>query len=191
LGGSFNPAHAGHVAISRMALERLVLDEVWWLVSPQNPLKPTADMAPLAERLAVARQTAQGMAVVVTDAEVRLGTRYTADTLPGLQRAHPDTNFVWLMGADNLVQMRRWRRWSSIFCRVPIAVFARPAYALRAKRAKAARYFAEFRMQERDAAYLADQSPPAWVLFKGPRVSVSATDIRRQRENVQNKGVRP
>ncbi|MDD9877551.1 MAG: nicotinate-nucleotide adenylyltransferase [Magnetovibrio sp.] len=180
LGGSFNPAHEGHLEISRLAIELLGLDEVWWLVSPQNPLKPTDGMAPLAERMAGAEKITKRLPIFVTDVETHLGTRYTTDTLAGLKQGFPGARFVWLMGADNLVQMHRWHRWSSIFHMVPVAVFARPTYSLRAERAKAARRFARYRIKPHRAAGLADRPAPAWVLFKRPHVPVSATGIRRR-----------
>ena len=138
LGGSFNPAHDGHRHISLLALRRLGLDQVWWLVSPQNPLKSTAGMAPLAERMAGARAAARHPAIKVTDIERRLGTRFTADTLVRLRRRFPDLGFVWLMGADNLVQVPKWQRWTEIFTCMPVAVFDRPSYSYAALAGKAA-----------------------------------------------------
>jgi nicotinate-nucleotide adenylyltransferase len=179
LGGSFNPAHDGHVELSELALEKLGLDSVWWLVSPQNPLKPAAGMAPLAERMMSARRAAQGRSIVVTDIETKLGTRYTADTLAALVERFPDARFVWLMGADNLLQVHRWRDWSRIFHTVPVAVFARPTYSLRAEQARAARRFARYRLPSFRGRRLADQRPPAWVLFKRPHNPQSATRLRR------------
>ena len=134
LGGSFNPAHRGHLHLSLTALQRLDLDEVWWLVSPQNPLKPVAGMAPFPVRLDQARQIAAGhKRIRVTDLENRLGrSRYTVDTLKALRRRFPRLRFVWLMGGDNLVQIRRWERWAEIFRTVPIAVFDRPSYSAKA-----------------------------------------------------------
>ncbi len=133
LGGSFNPAHGGHLHISRLALSRLDLDEVWWLVSPQNPLKPAAGMAPFAERLAQAADIAAAdRRIKVSDIEARLGTRYTADTLKALTRRFPRARFVWLMGGDNLAQLPYWKRWQDIVGTVPIAVFDRPGSSLRA-----------------------------------------------------------
>lgn len=129
LGGSFNPAHPGHRGISRFAIDALGLDEVWWLVSPGNPLKASAtDMAPLAARLASARKMARGSRIRATAIEARLGTRYTVDTIAALKRRYPKTRFIWLMGADNLGQFHRWRDWRKIAAMVPIAVIARPGY---------------------------------------------------------------
>ncbi len=178
LGGSFNPAHEGHVEISLRAMERLKLDAVWWLVSPQNPLKPVDGMAALGQRVEAARRIAGDAGILVTDIERTLQTQYTADTLAALKRRLPGLHFVWLMGADNLVAMHKWRKWGSIFRAVPVAVFARPTYSLRAESARASRRFARFRIKPYRAASLAKMRAPAWVLFKGPLNPVSASKIR-------------
>lgn len=128
LGGSFNPAHRGHRAISLFALRALELDEVWWLVSPGNPLKDETGMAPFAARMASARKMAKHSPIRVTAIEKRIKTRYTADTLHKLPRLYPRHRFIWLMGADNLAQFHRWERWRNIAQQVPIAVIARPGY---------------------------------------------------------------
>lgn len=128
LGGSFNPAHRGHRRISLAAIERLGLAEVWWLVSPGNPLKSAADMAPLAARVASGKAAARRAPIRVTAIERALGTRYTIDTVRALVRRYPRRRFVWLMGADNLAQFHRWRDWRAIARTVPIAVFVRPGY---------------------------------------------------------------
>ena len=138
LGGSFNPAHEGHLYISRLALKALRLDEVWWLVSPQNPLKPQAGMAPFAERLAGARALARDRRIKVSAIEQDLATRYTVDTLDKLAQRYRDLRFVWLIGADNLEQLPKWKGWSRIFHMVPIAVFARDTYDSRALTGQAA-----------------------------------------------------
>lgn len=181
LGGSFNPAHAGHRHISLEALKRLKLDEVWWMVSPQNPLKPMKGMAPLAVRLLEAQQVARHPRIRVTSIEVELGTRYTADTLKALKARFPRTRFVWLMGGDNLIQVDRWDRWTSIFETVPVAVFARPTYSLRALSSRAARRFAGQRLHQGQADQLADRRPPAWGYLLVPLDATSATDIRAGR----------
>lgn len=178
LGGSFNPAHAGHLHISREALRRLRLDEVWWLVSPQNPLKPSRGMAPLATRVAEARAVARDRRIQVTDIEAALGTRYTADTLKALQRRFPHIRFVWLMGADNLTQIPRWQRWTGIFETLPIAVFDRPTYSLRALAGKAAQRYARRRLPAAAAATLPSGKPPAWVFVRCRLHPASATAIR-------------
>jgi nicotinate-nucleotide adenylyltransferase len=179
LGGSFNPAHAGHRHISEIALRYLKLDEIWWLVSPQNPLKPAADMAPLASRLASAARHSQHPRMRATAVEQEMGTRYTADTLLELRRRFPRTRFVWLMGADNLRQIPRWEAWSTIFHLLPIAVFARPAYDLRALAGKAAIRFKKSRRFLRHAARLASRTPPIWVFFHSRLHPASGTSIRR------------
>ncbi len=181
LGGSFKPAHAGHLEISRTALRRLGLDEVWWLVSPQNPLKPAEGMAALDERVRAARTLARDRRIRVTAIEQELRTRYTADTLAALRRRFPRTRFVWLMGADNLTDIARWERWSEIFHSMPVAVLARPSYSLKSLAAKAARRFGRFRLPERAARRLAERRPPAWAFVVGRLSPVSATAIRRAR----------
>jgi len=181
LGGSFNPAHAGHLHISQLALEKLALDELWWLVSPQNPLKSEHGMAPLNERMATAKTIAKAdPRIVVSDFEAKFNTRYTRDTLAQLQAQHPDFAFVWIVGADNLRQMHKWRGWRTIFRRVPIAVFPRVPYALRALSSRAARRFDAARIPENRAHRLADLNPPAWVFLRTPVHGESATRIRKQ-----------
>ena len=181
LGGSFNPAHDGHLIISEIALKRLKLDEVWWLVSPQNPLKSTDDMAPLKVRLRDAKRLTKGRRIRPTDIEVTLGTRYTVDTLAALKARFPKTRFVWLMGADNLVEISRWRRWRAIFRGVAIAVLARPSYSLRALQSRAARRFRRARLRPILATWLPSRNPPAWVFLRTPRSAVSATRLRAER----------
>ncbi len=183
LGGSFNPAHEGHFDISMLALEKLGLDSIWWMVSPQNPLKPKKGMASLSERLSTARSTADDPRISVTDIETELGTLYTADTLLALRDRFSEVRFVWLMGADNLLQMHRWQQWSKIFYTVPVAVFARPNYSLPAEKAEATRRFAGYRMPIIQALHLAGKQPPAWVFFKQPLNPISATEIRSYNKN--------
>jgi len=181
LGGSFNPAHEGHRQASLEALRRLGLDQVWWLVSPQNPLKREAGMAPLAERLAGARRIARHPRILVTDIESLLGTRYTADTLRALVDRLRRRRFVWLMGADNLIQIVRWEDWSRIFHTLPVAVLARPTYSLRASSAKAAQRFRRRRLPEARARHLPEQRTPAWAFLHIRLSPLSATDIRQRR----------
>ncbi len=176
LGGSFNPAHEGHRHISQIALKQLGLAYVWWLVSPQNPLKPGAGMAPLAERLAGARAAAHDPRIVVTDIERALGTRYTADTVAALQRRFAQTRFVWLMGSDNLREFHRWKNWQQIACRLPMAVVLRPGTALAPLSAKAAQRFGGRRTHS--PKDFARARPPAWIVLDGPRNAQSATRIR-------------
>jgi nicotinate-nucleotide adenylyltransferase len=182
LGGSFNPAHAGHRHISLEAMKRLGLDAVWWLVSPQNPLKPVQGMAPFADRLDSARAAARHHPrIVVTGIEAELGTRFTADTLQALAAKFPRTEFVWLMGADNLAQIRHWQKWRKIFETVPVAVYDRPSYSLRALSGLAARRFATARIDQDHARTLAGTAPPSWVFFLAKRHPASATALRAAR----------
>lgn len=178
LGGSFNPAHDGHRHISVVALRALALDQVWWLVSPQNPLKPLAGMAPLADRLAYARIVAAHPRIAVTDIETRLGTRYTADTVAALQTGYRGTRFVWLMGADNMVEFDRWRAWTEIAESVPIAVIDRPGYRHRALASVFARRYARFRVPAEAARRLPTMMPPAWTVVRAKLHPASATAIR-------------
>ncbi|MGB0681460.1 MAG: nicotinate-nucleotide adenylyltransferase [Magnetovibrionaceae bacterium] len=180
LGGSFNPAHAGHFYISREALRLLDLDEVWWLVSPQNPLKPMAGMAPLEDRLESARSQARLHRIRVSALELELGTRFTADTVEALQRRFKGLRFVWLMGDDNLIQIHRWQAWTRLFARVPIAVFARSRYAQKALSSRAAKRFARARRSAEEAPRLADVKAPAWVFLSIPRHPASATRLRNR-----------
>jgi nicotinate-nucleotide adenylyltransferase len=181
LGGSFNPAHEGHLAISREALKRLALDRVWWLISPQNPLKPSAGMASFAERFASAQVLAlQDPRILCSDLEQRLAIRYTVDTLDWLER-HCELRLVWLIGADNLLQLPQWRHWGRLLAMVPIAVFDREPYSHRAVVGRVARRYAQRRLPERDAPALAERRPPAWVFLRLRRHQESSTAIRRQR----------
>lgn len=180
LGGSFNPAHEGHIHVSQVALRRLGLDYVWWLVAPHNPLKPSIGMAPLDARMARAMETAAHPRILVMDIEAALGTRYTIDTLGALQLRFPELRFVWLMGSDNLDQFRRWRRWPDIASRIPIAVVMRPGSTLAPLRAKAAQRLARSRRIACGRIAFAD--PPAFVVLDGPRSPASATAIRARAE---------
>ena len=178
LGGSFNPAHRAHRALSLHALRRAGLDEVWWLVSPGNPLKPQKGMAPLPARFAAARRVARRAPVRVTAIEAELGTRYTADTLRRLVRRYPRRRFLWLMGADNLAQFHRWRDWRSIARTVPIAVATRPGYDDGALKAPAMGWLRRF---VRPAAEVRNRTRwrlPSLVLLQLPPDPTSATAIR-------------
>lgn len=180
LGGSFNPAHDGHVYISQCALKLLRLDQIIWLVTPQNPLKSTVGMAPFDERFERARNFVDDPRIIISDYEVQAGTQYTVDALERLQKENTGTRFVWLMGADNLLEAHLWQRWTSIFNTVPIAVFARPTYSLRALASKAAHRFAGARVAARQAGRLADMKPPAWVYLNIRLHDASATRIRAE-----------
>jgi nicotinate-nucleotide adenylyltransferase len=179
LGGSFNPAHGGHRAISLFALRALRLDELWWLVSPGNPLKDSAGMAPLAVRLATAAAQARGAPIRPTAIEAKLGTRYTVDTLKALKTRYPHHKFVWLMGDDNLLQFDRWRDWREIARTVPIAVIARPGYNHAARAAPAMGWLRRFVRPARHAKSWTDWRTPALVLLRFVPDPRSATRIRQ------------
>ena len=179
LGGSFNPAHSGHRRISLAAIRALGLDEVWWLVSPGNPLKDGAgDMAPLAVRLASARAMSRHAPIRPSTIEVELGTRYTADTLRKLVRRFPKNRFVWIMGADNLAQFDRWRDWRGIARTVPIAVVARPGYDGQAQAAPAMGWLRRHRRPVDQAKNWTKWSLPALVLLRFRPDPTSATRLR-------------
>ena len=178
LGGSFNPAHAGHLHISRAALKALQLDQIWWLVSPQNPLKSPRTMAPLAERLAIARAVADDRRIVVPDLECRLGSTRTALTLARLAERYPRISFVWLMGADNLAQCPRWWRWPRIFHTARVAVFDRSPYSYAALAGAAAKRFAQARTGRPSAVWY--RLLPAWTYIAIRRHPASATALRTQ-----------
>jgi nicotinate-nucleotide adenylyltransferase len=178
LGGSFDPAHQGHAHITREALKRFGLDRVWWLVSPGNPLKPEGP-APLAQRLARAQAVMDDPRVIITDVEARLGTRHTAATLRRLIALYPGVRFVWLMGADNLVQFHHWDRWQTILHLVPVGVLARPGFGLRARASVAARVFDRAEVPPRA---LGLRKPPAWAFVNVPLVDLSSSAIRARGE---------
>ena len=177
LGGSFDPAHEGHASITREALKRFGLDEVWWLVSPGNPLKAQGP-APLERRVEVARSVMDHPHVRITTLESDFGTRYTAETLGRMIRHFPGVRFVWLMGADNLSDFHRWESWRDIFYMVPIGVLARPNQRISARMSPAARQFRRFRLRAREAARLPDMDAPAWCFVNVPMNRMSSSTIR-------------
>ncbi|HJE25921.1 MAG TPA: nicotinate-nucleotide adenylyltransferase [Methylorubrum populi] len=189
-GGSFNPAHAGHLHVSRTALKRLRLDRVWWLVTPGNPLKDTGALAPLGERVAQARTLAFDPRIAVTGFEAAIGSRYTIDTLRWLVRHRPNVRFVWIMGADSLGSFHRWRSYEEIMALVPVAVIDRPGHTLTAPAAKAAQAFAAARVPEAEAASLATRAPPAWTFLHGPRSALSSTALRNRASNSASFGLK-
>lgn len=177
LGGSFDPAHAGHVHITHEALKRFGLDQVWWLVSPGNPLKARGP-APLARRMAKARQVMQHPRVKVTDVERHLGTRYTAETLARLRGHYRGVRFVWLMGADNLAQFHLWQDWRQIMQTVPIGVLARPGDRISARMSRAALIYRAQQIPGRFSHRLAHTLTPAWCFINVPMTDASSTRIR-------------
>jgi nicotinate-nucleotide adenylyltransferase len=175
LGGSFDPAHEGHAHITREALKRLHLDQVWWLVSPGNPLK-ARQPAPMAERIAHARLVMHHPRVRFTDLEARLGTRFTYETVSRLKAIYPGVKFVWLMGADNLVQFHRWDRWQDILRAVPVAVLARPGAGVQARLSRAAQVFRQVRLARGEA--IEGRVPPVWAFINLPMNAASSSAIR-------------
>ena len=178
LGGSFNPAHGGHRRVSLFVLAALGLDEVWWLVSPGNPLKPAAGMVSLADRLAAARRQTRRAPIRATAIEGELGTRYTVDTLRALVRRYPKRRFVWLMGADNLAQFHRWKDWRGLARIMPIAVVARPGYDAAALASPAMAWLRRYRRRPAGLKSLAKWSGPALIILRFDPDSRSASAIR-------------
>ncbi len=187
-GGSFNPAHAGHRHVSLMAIKRLGLDRVWWIVTPGNPLKDPGELASTALRVEEAKRIASHPRIDVTTFEEDIGARYTVDTLAYLKRRHPGVRFVWIMGADNLAGFHRWRGWRGIAGMMPIAVIDRPGWTLRAMRSRTAAALAAERISEGEALALAGTEPPAWVFLHGPRSHLSSTALRRMRRTSPSGG---
>lgn len=179
LGGSFNPAHGGHLHISREALKRLKLDEIWWLVSPHNPLKSIHDLADYTQRFKSANAVARHPRIRILDVEQRMGLRYTIDTITHLMARHPSHQFVWLMGADNLAGFHRWRAWRRIAALLPIAILDRAPFGLRALHGRFASLYRAARLHERKAALLAGAPPPCWAYLSIPRHPLSATALRK------------
>lgn len=178
LGGSFNPPHAAHRAISQFALKRLQLDRVWWLLTPGNPLKNHDGLRALAERAEAAQRVADDPRIDISCLEAVIGTRYTVDTIIQLRRRVAGVHFVWIMGADNLAQFHRWKDWRRIASDVPIAVIDRPPQSFRALAAPAALALARYRLPENQATRLADQQAPAWVFLTGMKSKLSSTGLR-------------
>ena len=179
LGGSFNPAHGGHRRISLFAMEALGLDEVWWLVSPGNPLKPVKGMAPLASRVRSARAQAKRAPIRVTAIERQLGTRYTLDTLRALKRRYPKRRFVWLMGSDNLAQFHLWKDWRGIARTMPIAVIARPGYDHKAFASPAMAWLRRYRLPAAGLRNRKEWSAPALIVLRFDPDPRSATKLRQ------------
>ncbi|MBC2772532.1 nicotinate-nucleotide adenylyltransferase [Rhizobium sp. AQ_MP] len=177
-GGSFNPPHQGHVLVAEIALRRLGLDQLWWLVTPGNPLKSRRELAPLAERLASCEAMASDPRIKVTAFEKTLGTSYTARTLDFIRARNRNVHFIWIMGADNLAGFHRWQRWQKIATTFPIAVIDRPGSTLAYLSSKMARTFDYARIDEEDAGVLWQKRAPAWTFIHGPRSTLSSSAIR-------------
>lgn len=184
LGGSFNPAHRGHRAISLAAIEALGLDQVWWLVSPGNPLKEGAkDMAPFKARFASAKAVTRRTRIRVTDFEARAGTRYTVDTIATVRRRYPNFRFIWLMGEDSVAQFHQWKSWRKLVESLPIAVIHRPGYDRQAHAARAMGWLRRFVRPSSQARHWTEWSAPAILLLRLPPDPTSATSLRAHDPN--------
>jgi nicotinate-nucleotide adenylyltransferase len=181
-GGTFDPAHAAHRAACLLAMHRLGLDRVWWLVTPGNPLKDTSGLASLPQRVAAARALAHHPRIDVTDFEARLGTRYSFETISYVVRRCAGVHFVWIMGADNLRSFHRWQRWREIATMVPIAIVDRLGPSLYATASAAGQTFAHARLPEWAALSLPGRRPPAWIYLHGLKSPLSSTALRAARD---------
>ncbi len=181
MGGSFNPPHEGHAIVAETAVKRLALDQLWWVVTPGNPLKSNGSLPPQTDRMAAARAFAHGPKMKITGFEAELGTPYTAATLAFLKSRYPDVHFVWVMGADNLAGFNRWQHWKSIAASFPIAVVDRPGWRLKALAGEAAQLLGHARLDESDARSLAASKPPAWVFLTSRLSEQSSTKLRANR----------
>ena len=177
-GGSFNPPHAGHRAVSLLALHRLDLDWIWWLVSPGNPLKDTRELPSIADRIAAACQVAAHPRIAVSGIEARIGSPYTYDLVATLARRAPTVHFVWIMGADSFSGFHRWKNWRGIAGTLPLAIVDRPGFTWNAAQTRAATTLRGTRLAEADAGRLATAEPPAYVFLHGPRSGLSSTSLR-------------
>jgi nicotinate-nucleotide adenylyltransferase len=178
-GGSFNPPHAGHALVAEIALRRLALDQLWWIVTPGNPLKSARELAPLSERLRRSEEITKDPRMKVTAFEASYHVRYTADALALVKTRNPGVDFVWIMGADNLRDFHRWQRWRKIVMTFPIAVIDRPGSTLSFLSSVVAKTFDYARIDEGDAPLLARMKAPAWTFVHGPRSSLSSTALRQ------------
>src|SRR5437899_2543745 len=186
-GGTFDPPHQAHRAACLLAMRRIGLDRVWWLVTPGNPLKDTRGLAPLDERLAAARALARHPRIEISGIEAAIGARYTYDTLRYLIERCPDVRFVWIMGADNLRSFHRWQKWRAIAAMVPMAVVDRLGPSLYAGASAAGQALARARIPEAAARSLPDRKPPAWVYLHGLKSPLSSTALRAARHKSDEK----
>lgn len=177
-GGSFNPPHEGHLLVAEIALRRLGLDQLWWMVTPGNPLKSRSELASLGERIAMSEQLAQDPKVKVTAFEQKLGSPFTARTLSHVKKRNPAIHFIWIMGADSLRTFDRWQKWRSIVSTFPIAIIDRPGSTLSFLSSKMSRAFDYARIDEDDAGSLWKRPAPAWTFIHGPRSALSSTSLR-------------
>ncbi|MDB4831059.1 nicotinate-nucleotide adenylyltransferase [Hyphomicrobiales bacterium] len=181
LGGSFNPAHSGHVQISEIALKKLNLDYVLWLVSPKNPIKNYENLIPIEQRVEKARSIISNKKILVTDIESKINTKYTIDTLKYLTTRYAERKFVWLMGADNLTNFHLWKSWKEIAKIMPIVIIDRPESSLKALASLAANYLKQYRLDEEDSNYLIYKKAPAWIFIHDQLNGISSTKIRNKK----------
>jgi nicotinate-nucleotide adenylyltransferase len=177
-GGSFNPPHAGHVLVAEIALRRLGLDQLWWMVTPGNPLKNRADLAPLATRIKACEALVSDPRIKITAFEQSFGVTYTANTLRLIKAKNPLARFIWIMGADNLRSFHRWQNWRKIAETFPIAVIDRPGATLAYLSSTMAQAYSQARVDEDDAGILWTKTAPAWMFIHGPRSTLSSTALR-------------
>lgn len=182
-GGTFDPPHQAHLGATLLAMKRLGLDRVWWLVTPGNPLKNTRGLASLATRIAAARTLTHHPAIDVSGIEAVINTKYTYDTIRWLVRRCPGVHFVWIMGADNLRSFHRWQRWRGIANLVPMAVVDRLGPSLYANAGPAGQALSRFRLPESAARSITARKPPAWVYLHGLKSPLSSTALRALRRN--------
>ena len=180
-GGSFNPPHEGHLNLCDLALKRLKLDQIWWMVTPGNPLKDTSELPALQHRIRLCHEIVADPRIKITAFEAHYKVRYTADTVALVKKFRPRLNFVWLMGADNLEGFHKWQNWREIADALPIAVIDRPGSTLAYRSARAALNLSRFRVDEEDARLIAGMPPPAWTFIHGPRNSLSSTALRESK----------
>ncbi len=180
-GGSFNPAHKGHLHVSNTALQCLKLDRVWWVLSPKNPLKNVGDYAPYEDRVHQALKVINTAKIELSLFEQQQNLTYSVDTIEQLLKRHPRVKFVWLMGADAFADLDCWKDWQKIVETIPIAVFNRPDNSHRALSSKAAKNYSDFRLKESDASLLVETKAPAWCFINQPLDYSSSTDIRAQK----------
>jgi nicotinate-nucleotide adenylyltransferase len=180
-GGSFNPPHQGHALVAEIAIKRLALDQLWWMVTPGNPLKSRRELLPLAERIALSERLARHPAMKVTAFERNFGTSFTANTLARVKASNPHVHFIWIMGADSLKTFHHWQRWQDIARTFPIAVIDRPGSTLSFLSSKMTKTFGFARIDEDDSRALWRKPAPAWTFIHGPRSRLSSTAIRAER----------
>ena len=179
LGGSFDPPHEGHVHITKLALKIFNLSKIWWLVCPENPIKNVTP-SDINSRFLASKKIMKHPSVVITDLEKKFETKYTFQTLIKLKKLYPSTKFVWLMGADNLINFHHWKNWDWIMKNIPVGVLARPEEQIKAGLSHAAIKFRNYRLPKEKSIILSNYIPPVWTLSNGPMRNISSTEIRKK-----------